>query len=814
MTALYLFFRKHRWLLYGLLIISSLLFIWTGSKVHYEEDISKLLPSTQNNTTEGLVFNNLKVKDQLYLLLVPRDSATDAGTLTERCDAFVELLLNKDSATQDIRHILYRMDEDLIRSGMTFLFAHAPAWMDTTLYLRMETLLTADAIQRQMAENYDLIISPSGMAYREVIRHDPVGLRNLFISGDSSMASDGFGGNYKMVYRHFFTPDTGIVLAFLSPNFKSFDSGAGTRLVRMLESGIAEFQAQYPDVEVLFHGAPVQSVFNSRQIKKDLFMTLSISLFVICLVIGICFKNKSTLPMLLFPVSYGAFFALACIYLIQGGMSLMALGIGAIVLGVALSYCLHVLTHYKYVNDPVQVLKDQTTPVFLGCLTTIGAFMGLMFTQSALLRDFGLFASFALVGTTAFSLIFLPHFFNPHRNQRSGKAFAWLDRLNSFPFERQKWLIITIMLFCGICFYTSRWVTFDSDLKHIGYHEPSVVRSQQLLAEKTAGGNTSVYYAAAARDLDSALYYGKRLVMMLDTMQANGVVARHSRMASFIPTNDEQQMRIRHWRQLWTAERIAETRKHVIESGRMYKFKPETFEPFFELLEHDAEPASLYDAGVIPDEWLSNMIEYTDSTYLVFVSAQVPPDRLQEVNDAVAGAPHGLVIDPFYYTSDMVRVINDDFNMVLGISSLFVFVVLLVAFRKLSRAIIAFIPMALSWYVVLGVMGMTGVPFNLINIVISTFIFGIGVDYSIFVMDGLIADARRNDAGLLTCHKTAIFFSAIVLVTGIAPLIFATHPAIRSVGFATLVGMCSTILITYTIEPFLFRVIERWRRKF
>jgi predicted RND superfamily exporter protein len=811
MISLYHFFEKHKLLLYGLLIVSSLLFVYAGSKVEYEEDILKLLPSTRSGSSEKPVFDGLKVKDKIFLLFVPRTGTMDAGMLAERCDALVETLLQKDSATQYIHHILYRIDEEWIRQGMAFLFDHAPLFIDTAMYPRMKNLLTKEAIEQQMAANYDLAVSPSGMAYREVIRYDPAGLRNLFLN-DAAALGGGFGGNYNVVYHHFFTPDTTVALAFLSPGFNALDSKSGTRLVKMLEAGIATFRTTYPDVEVLFHGAPVQSVFNSRRIKQDLMMTVGVSLAVICLIIGICFKNKSTLPMLLAPVMYGTFFALTCMYILQGGMSLMALGIGAIVLGVALSYCLHVLTHYKYVSDPVRVLKEQSVPVFLGCLTTIGAFLGLLFTQSALLRDFGLFASFAMVGTTAFCLIFLPHFFNPVRNQRSGKAFAWLNRFNSFPFDRQKWLIAAILLVCGICLYTSRWVIFDPDLKNIGYYDPEVMRSNRLLAAKTARGDTSIYYATTAGKLDSALIYHKQMTALLDSMQLSGMIHGYSQAASLFLPQDDQRERIRQWRSFWTPERIAGTRQMITDAGRSCKFKPETFDPFFEMLDNDQEPVSVYDSGVIPDELMSNIIEYTGSAYLVFTSVQITSGRTMAVSDAIAALPHAIVIDPFYYTKDMVRLLNDDFNMTLGISSVFVFIVLLISFRRLSHAIVAFIPMGLSWYIVLGVMGLSGLPFNLINIVISTFIFGIGVDYSIFVMDGLLAGTHRNDTHLLTYHKTAIFFSAVVLIIGITPLMFARHPAIQSVGFATLAGMSSTVAITYTIQPFLFRLLSMCRR--
>ncbi len=157
----------------------------------------------------------------------------------------------------------------------------------------------------------------------------------------------------------------------------------------------------------------------------------------------------------------------------------------------------------------------------------------------------------------------------------------------------------------------------------------------------------------------------------------------------------------------------------------------------------------------------------------------------------------------------MIELMHDDFNTILGISSLFVFIVLLLSFRSIPLAIIAFLPMSMSWYIVLGVMAILGLQFNLINIVISTFIFGIGVDYSIFVMEGLLTDVKGGDKKLLMYHKTAIFLSAVVLIISISSLMFAKHPALSSIGVATLIGMTSTILITYSLQPFLFRLLMK-----
>ena len=162
-------------------------------------------------------------------------------------------------------------------------------------------------------------------------------------------------------------------------------------------------------------------------------------------------------------------------YFIKGHFSLLALGIGAVVLGVALSYVLHIITHYKYISDPEQVLRDQVKPVCLGCLTTIGSFMGLIFIRTELLQDFGLFAAFAIVGTTFFSLVFLPQFLNPKKNKLNHRAFAIIDRINAYPFDRKKPLLFTILATAVVCigFYIAGGTQFDADMHNLGYKAES-----------------------------------------------------------------------------------------------------------------------------------------------------------------------------------------------------------------------------------------------------------------------------------------------------------------------------------------------------
>jgi predicted RND superfamily exporter protein len=71
-------------------------------------------------------------------------------------------------------------------------------------------------------------------------------------------------------------------------------------------------------------------------------------------------------------------------------------------------------------------------------------------------------------------------------------------------------------------------------------------------------------------------------------------------------------------------------------------------------------------------------------------------------------------------------------------------------------------------------------------------------------MHGLISERK-----ILNAHKTAILLSAIVLITTVSSMLIAQHPAIRSVGFTTLIGLFSAVILSYVLQP----AIYRWMNK-
>ena len=148
----------------------------------------------------------------------------------------------------------------------------------------------------------------------------------------------------------------------------------------------------------------------------------------------------------------------------------------------------------------------------------------------------------------------------------------------------------------------------------------------------------------------------------------------------------------------------------------------------------------------------------------------------QQVYDELQSNQNLVIYDRSYYTNQWVTTMNDDFNWILYVSSFLVFFALLVSFGRLELTLISFLPMFVSWFVILGLMAILGIEFNIINIILSTFIFGIGDDFSIFIMDGL-QNKYRTGQKILESHKTAIFCSAFTIIVGMGALAFAQHPS-------------------------------------
>ena len=151
-----------------------------------------------------------------------------------------------------------------------------------------------------------------------------------------------------------------------------------------------------------------------------------------------------------------------------------------------------------------------------------------------------------------------------------------------------------------------------------------------------------------------------------------------------------------------------------------------------------------------------------------------------------------------------MTVLSGSFDYIGAICSLVVFLFLCLSFRRLELGLLSFFPLAVSWFWILGLMSLLDIRFNIVNIILATFIFGQGDDYTIFITEGLVYEYAYGKKRLAT-YKNSVFHSAVIMFIGIGALVLAKHPAMRSLGEVTVIGMFIVVVMAYYLPPVIFR---------
>ena len=800
--ALYDLFRQRRKLLWLLLILTTVGMGFLAARLSFNEDITSFLPNDRQGRRTAAVFKSLRIKDKIVILVSAADSATDApDRMVEAVDAIAEGL---QPAIDEglLRSVTARFDTGLLDVVTQVVYDHLPIFYTDADFARLDSLTRPEAIEKAVERNRSLLASPAGIALQEILLRDPLGLGTPLLSGFRQLD---IAADYELYDDHLFMPGLGTVLLFADPAEGSSATAANDRLVSLIEEQLETVAAAW-DVQTDYFGAVGVAVYNARQIKRDTMWTLSLALVIIVAVIFFSFRNRRAILLMIVPVFYGALFALAAIYFIQGSISNIAVGAGAAVLGVALSYSIHVLVHSTHTRDPRRVVEELAYPLTVGSFTTVGAFLGLTFTRSQLLHDFGLFSALTLIGTTLFSLLFLPHMLPRRETERKSPLLRRIERFNAYRFDTNRWLLGLIAVATCVCLFSYNDVRFNSDMKRLGYEPERFLRTEQRLSEYFGKGADHVYLIAASEDVDRAAETYAAADALLDSLAAEGLLREHASVADFVIPTEVQHERLARWERFWTPEKRREVGASVRRAALKAGFREEAFVSFDSLLAQRFTPFDPTSEKVTENPLLGDWINRGDTGPLFISRMALDDEAKRQVYPLLERMPELSILDRAYFASRMADVVSNDFNTILLISSGLVFLALLISYGRIELALLASLPMAVSWVLILGMMALLGIEFNIVNIILSTFIFGLGDDFSIFIMDGLLSE-YRDGRRLLAAHKTAIFFSAFTTVAGIGVLIFAGHPALRSISVISIVGMLAVVLVAYTVQPVLFRLL-------
>ncbi len=810
--TLYSLFQKRK------LIFSLLIFAVCGilgfyaSKIKLEEDITRFVPQDKNSKAINSILDNLKSKDKLVVHFSASNPAS-IDSLIEKSDVFYENLLPKLSKA-DYLDITFKISDERIGQIYDLFYNNLPLFIEEQDYEKIAHLILKDSVEATLKKDYDALLSPTGMVLGKYIVRDPLNFTPIALKKLQAIQLD---ENYETYNNHIVTKDHKHTFIFITPKYLPNQTKDNAHLIHTVDSLSHKLSNQTVLIENF--GACVVAAGNANQLQKDTMLTLSIAIICIALLIGLYFKNGIITIFIMLPVGFGVLFSLAFLFIFKGVVSAIAIAAGAVVLGIAINYSLHFFTHYKHHQNVKTVLKDLTVPMLIGCTTTVGAFLSLLFAKSEALHDFGLFAAFSLIGAMLFSIIVLPHLLaiGLRKNKKNLKSIehhkaTFIDKITAYEFDKNKIIVVSAFIVTLVFTYFAGNVGFESDMNKMSFMTPETRLAEKHLDEVNNFAARSVYVFSSGKNLSDALEVNKKVSETLLKFKSEGVIKKFSSINGLFISDKEQQIRIDRWNQFFTEQKRDSLKTHLKTLGLNYKFKETAFQAFYNLLDLPVSKLSQADSDTIQKllfkEWIGNV----NGKPSIINHIKVDAANRHLIYDAFADNPNITVFDKQNLTSKFVEVISSDFNTILMITALLVFGFMLLNHGRIELAIINFLPMFISWLWILGIMGLVGMKFNIINIIISTFIFGLGDDYSIFIMDGLLSDYKVGKKSL-DSFKSSILLSALITIIGIGVMVFAKHPALQSIALIAIIGMVSVVFISFIVQPLLVNWLILNRKK-
>jgi len=313
----------------------------------------------------------------------------------------------------------------------------------------------------------------------------------------------------------------------------------------------------------------------------------------------------------------------------------------------------------------------------------------------------------------------------------------------------------------------------------------------------------TIYFISTGNSFDNALYNNEILFNKLDSLKKADIISSSVSINTLAKPQVAQQKSIIKWNKFWNT-RTDSVKKYLIQYGKNFGLKETTYNKFYNLLNKEFHSLNFENFTAFNNLFLNDYSIRTDTiNAFVNIVKFKNEENITKVESIFNSNQSIWVIDKRQITSKLVEILKENFNTLMTFSVLIVFLILLVAFGRIELTIITMLPIIISWLWITGIMGIFNLHFNIVNIIIVTFIFGLGVDYSVFIMNGLLHKYKYG-TGELKTYRVSVILSVITTLLGIGVLIFAKHPALRSIALLSIIGISSVVFITFTILPMLF----------
>lgn len=779
--------------------------LFFASKINFEEDINQIIPKNEKSDLTAKVLKQLNFSDKI-IVIIENKSNEDSFQLSETADIFLQ---KTEPLQKYIGSVQGKVNDHEIAETFDFVNQNLPLFLNENDYKEIERKLQKDSIARKVEDNYISLVSPTSLVTKEFIKKDPLGLTFL---GIKKLNALNISKDFKLEDSYIVTKDGKNLLLFIEPKNKSNDTKANEAFVDRLNTIKDDLNKQFKGkTEISYFGSPVIAVANAKQIKKDIQNTVMISMTVLLVLLIYYFRNFFTPVIVFLPTVFSVLLALLVLYFIKDKISAISLSVGAILIGITIDYALHILTHYKHNNNIEELYKEITQPIVLSSATTAVSFLCLVFVRSEALKDLGLFAAITVILSSISALIIVPQLYTPKHTEKKPNT-NFIDKIGSYPYERNKPLIIGCSIIILACLFGFRHVGFNEDIGDLNYIPKELKISEAKLQKLSDITSKSIYTISYGNSEGEALARNSQLNTFLEQEKKEGKILSYNSIGSIVLSKKDQQKKIEEWNSFWNDNKKNQTISELVSNGNKFGFNSSAFDNFNEILNKNYSALDIRDYEKVKALQISEFMSHENGFYTVSNVVKVDENKRDAFIKDIEKKHDAIAIDRQQMNENFLGLLKRDFNTLINYSLLAIVLTIIVFFRNFELTVLTMFPIVLTGVVTAGTLYFLGLELNIFSTVVCTLVFGVGDDFSIFLTQAMQKEHTTGKNELPT-YRTSIILAVFTTILSIGSLIFAKHPALHSLALVALIGMFSVIIITSTLYPFWFRLLITNRAK-
>ena len=679
---------------------------------------------------------------------------------------------------------------------------------------KLVPLLAKGKVEERLAQARKTLLElPMTGPFSRLLGEDPLSLQGLFLSNLLS-----FQDGVRIKDGRIWSLDEKHLMLVAVPKDEYAEGRKGVDLVAFIEKERAAVAASRPGAEIRYIGAPRIAAETQVMMKRDITLTMTLSTVIILFLTLAAYRRYSLVLLGMVPVAFGGLLAAGSFAFFSEKMSGIVAGFGGALIGIAIDCAVHIIYRYdNYEELPAgpeglgRHLSVITVPVVSASATTIAAFLCLLLSPLPGQRQLGLFAAAGIMGAGLFSLIVLPQMFSARPPGRKKAALPLVSLWRTF-FEwhgRHTALCVGfILLLSLVCAFGLPKLVFDGDLMKLSGMRPETSADEKSISGRWGGQfaeNTLIAVRGASPE--EAQAENDRLYSVLLELEREGSVKKINSISPIAPSLRTQRENIERWCAFWEPGRAARLKELLKEAGGKAGFSPSAFEPFYRKLDQKGGTFQLAEVrrGALGDV-VGGFISEREGETLILTEVQAGAAHSLLAGRVLERVPGAMLYSGEVFARRITDLVKGGFWLFLWCAMGGSLAILLLVYGSLEITLLITGVLGLTALWSLGLLGWLGVQLTLMNNIFTLFIFGMCLDYVIFVVSAFL-DRYKDQSEDIGVAGGAVTISAATAIAGFVALIAAQHPALSSIGLAASIVIGSGFVAGVVVPPLAMRVL-------